>query len=63
MTGFLGALTTFSTYALEVVESIRGGGFAVAALTFIANNVGGIALVLAGMWLVQSLSKGGAPWP
>ncbi len=63
MTGFLGALTTFSTYALEVVESLRGGGFLVAALTFVANNIGGIALVLAGMWLVQILFKGGAPWP
>ncbi len=63
MTGFLGALTTFSTYALEVVESIRGGGFGVAAITFLANNVGGVALVLAGMWLVQVLFKGGAPWP
>jgi CrcB protein len=63
MTGFLGALTTFSTYALEVVESIRGGGFIVAAVTFLANNVGGIALVLAGMWLAQFLFKGGAPWP
>ncbi len=63
MTGFLGALTTFSTYALEVVESIRGGGFLIAALTFLANNIGGIVLVLAGMWLVQILFKGGAPWP
>jgi CrcB protein len=63
MTGFLGALTTFSTYALEVVESLRGGGFGVAAVTFLANNVGGIGLVLAGMWLVPILTKGGASWP
>jgi CrcB protein len=63
MTGFLGALTTFSTYALEVVESVRGGGFLVAALTFVANNLGGIVLVLAGMWLVQILYEGGSPWP
>ena len=61
MTGFLGALTTFSTYALEVVESIRNGGFLVAVVTFLANNIGGIALVLAGMGLVQILFKGGAP--
>jgi CrcB protein len=63
MTGFLGALTTFSTYALEVVESLRGGGFMTAALTFAANNLGGIVLVLAGIRLVQIVFKGGAPWP
>lgn len=58
MTGFLGALTTFSTYALEVVEAIRGGGFAAAATTCLAHNIGGIGLVLAGIGLVQALSKG-----
>jgi fluoride exporter len=63
MTGFLGALTTFSTYALEVVAAIRGGGFGVAAITFLANNIGGIGLVLAGIGLVQILFKGGATWP
>lgn len=63
MTGFLGALTTFSTYALEVVESIRGGGFIVAAMTFLAHNIGGIGLVLAGIGVVQMLLKGGATWP
>jgi len=63
MTGFLGALTTFSTYALEVVESLRGGGFGGAALAFLAHNIGGIGLVLAGIWLVQILFKGGATWP
>jgi len=63
MTGFLGALTTFSTYALELVESMRGGGFGVAAVTFLAHNLGGVGLVLVGIWLVQSLSKGGVTWP
>ena len=63
MTGFLGALTTFSTYALEVVESLRGGGFGTAAIAFLAHNIGGIGMVLAGIWLVQALFKGGATWP
>jgi hypothetical protein len=35
----------------------------VAAITFLANNIGGIGLVLAGIWLVQILFKGGATWP
>lgn len=63
MTGFLGAFTTFSTYALEMVESIRGGGVFVAVVTFLAHNVGGVVLVLAGIALVQILFKGGATWP
>jgi len=63
MTGFLGALTTFSTYALELVESMRGGGFGVAAVIFLAHNIGGIGLVLAGIGLVQIIFKGGATWP
>ena len=63
MTGFLGAFTTFSTYALELVESIRGGGFGAATLAFLTHNIGGIGLVLAGIWLVQILFKGGAAWP
>jgi CrcB protein len=63
MTGFLGALTTFSTYALEVVAAMRSGGLGVATITFLANNIGGIGLVLAGIGLVQILFKGGATWP
>ena len=49
MTGFLGALTTFSTYALEVVASIRSGGFAVAAFICLIHNIGGIGLAK-GYW-------------
>jgi len=35
----------------------------VAAITFLAHNIGGIGLVLAGIGLVQILFKGGATWP
>jgi hypothetical protein len=45
------------------VAAIRGGGLGVAAITFLANNIGGIGLVLAGIGLVQILFKGGATWP
>ena len=55
MTGFLGGLTTFSSYALESVNFARSGISSVSVINFIVNNVGGIALVLVGMWLVKSL--------
>ena len=55
MTGFLGALTTFSTYALESVQFARSGAMGIAALNLAANNVLGILLVLSGIWLGRRL--------
>ena len=49
MTGFLGALTTFSTFGLETVNSIREGTYMVGVSYFLANNVLGTALVILGM--------------
>lgn len=55
MTGFLGALTTFSTYAMETVNSIRSETPIVALTNVVVNNLVGIFLVLAGIWLVRFL--------
>jgi len=55
MTGFLGALTTFSTYALESVQFARSGAIGIAALNLVTNNVLGILLVLVGLWLGRRL--------
>jgi CrcB protein len=49
MTGFLGALTTFSTFGLEIVTALQEGRYLVAAANILANNVVGIALVFSGM--------------
>ena len=49
VTGYLGALTTFSTYGLETVNSLHEGTYIVVVSNFLANNVLGAALVILGM--------------
>lgn len=48
VTGFLGALTTFSTFSAEVVELLMRGDWAVGALLAFAHLAGSLALTLAG---------------
>jgi CrcB protein len=58
MTGFLGALTTFSTYALESVNYLRAGSYAALA-SFLANNIGGGVLVVIGYAVIHFILEGG----
>jgi len=51
MTGFLGALTTFSTFAMESLVLARSGAWLAAAGNVLANNVAGIGLVIIGIWI------------
>ncbi len=51
ITGYLGALTTFSSFSLETVNAGRAG-LALQALTnILINNVGGLALTYLGLRL------------
>jgi CrcB protein len=56
-TGFLGGLTTFSTYALETATVSGGTGGFMAAANVALNNLGGLLLVLAGMGLVAAVFR------
>lgn len=51
ITGFLGALTTFSSYGLETVNHVNKGAFDLALVNIAVNNIGGLILVKAGLTL------------
>jgi CrcB protein len=51
MTGYLGALTTFSTFALESVNALRASALLVALVNVLGTNLAGGALVFLGMWV------------
>ncbi|MFA5162014.1 MAG: fluoride efflux transporter CrcB [Elusimicrobiales bacterium] len=50
--GFLGGMTTFSSYAMETVFAARSG-MAAALINIAANNIAGIAMVVCGMKLAR----------
>lgn len=49
VTGFLGALTTFSTFSVEVVSMLQHGRYALAAGTTSLHLLGSLALTALGM--------------
>ena len=50
VTGFLGAFTTFSTFALDTAGLLQAE-MTLAFLNILLNNVGGIMLVFLGLWM------------
>ncbi len=53
ITGFLGALTTFSSYGLETINNSRNGAVDIALINIVANNIGGLAFVRFGLWFAR----------
>jgi CrcB protein len=51
ITGYLGALTTFSSFSLETVNAARAGIALLPLTNILINNIGGLTLTFCGMWL------------
>jgi CrcB protein len=55
--GFLGGLTTFSSYAYETIDLARRGQWLKAAASLAADNLGGLALAALGLALGLYLAE------
>lgn len=55
ITGLLGALTTFSTFSLEMVAAIQAGKWMMAGIGIIAHVVGSLLLTMLGIVSYQWL--------
>lgn len=53
MIGFLGAFTTFSTFAFESGDFLRNGALGSALLNVAANVIVGMTLFFVGVWIVR----------
>lgn len=58
ITGFLGGLTTFSTFSAEVVALLQNGKMALACTTIAVHVIGSLLLTLLGIFTVSLLRAG-----
>lgn len=56
ITGFLGAFTTFSAFALESLHAARAGAHTTFFVNVLANNLGCLAMVMIGFFAVKFVS-------
>jgi len=57
ITGFLGGLTTFSTFSAEVTSHLHEGRFGWAFVVIAIHVLGSVAMTLAGFATIASLQK------
>lgn len=55
LTGFMGAFTTYSTFAFNSAALVRDSQYALAAANILSQNVLGVALIFAGLALGRHL--------
>lgn len=55
ITGFLGGLTTFSTFSAEVIQMIQEGKLAIALLTILLHLIGSLAMTMIGLTIYKLL--------
>lgn len=60
LVGFMGAFTTFSTFAFETLQQLRGAELLYAAANVAAQVVLGVALVYCGMLTARAIGGAGA---
>ncbi len=51
ITGYLGALTTFSSFSVETINAARAGLLMQAVINVLINNIGGLTLTYLGLRL------------
>jgi CrcB protein len=56
VTGFLGGLTTFSTFSSEVVANLMAGDYGWAAVHLLAHLGGSLLLTALGLWTYRLLA-------